>query len=229
MTVLIHSLLAILATVCVYRLAADLHRRAGRPALLHPALTSILAMGTGLQALGIAHADYVAAAWPIHAVLTPMVVLLAVPLCRQRALILAAPGRLAAIVTLGAGVALLLSAGLAALALASPEIVRTLLAKSVTTTVAIGITESVGGLPELAPAIVIATGIVGACLGPWVCRLLRVEDPRAVGLALGIASHVIGAARAFQISETAGAYATVGLILNAILTSAVVAVTFTLT
>jgi putative effector of murein hydrolase len=228
-TALVHSLVAIGATLCVYRLSVDLHRRAGSPALLHPALTAMLAMGAGLRALDIAHADYFAAAWPIHAALTPMVVLLAVPLCRQQALLLAAPGRLAAIVALGALVAFILSAGLATVALADPEIVRTLLAKSVTTPVAIAIAESVGGLPELAPAIVIATGIVGACLGPWICRMVRVDDPRAVGLALGIASHVIGTARAFQISETAGAYATVGLVLNAILTSAAIALAFTFT
>jgi len=215
----LHSLVAMAATAGVYFLAVGLHSRLGGPALLHPALTSILAMGTGLWALGVAHAEYVAAAWPIHAALIPVTVLLAVPLWRQRSFILGSAGRLAMIVCAGCAVTLLLSAGFAAVTLATPEVVHTLLAKSVTTPVAVGIAENTGGLPELAPAIVISTAIVGACMGPSVCRMLGVDDDRAVGLALGIAAHAIGTARAFQISETAGAYATVGLILNAMLTA----------
>ena len=82
------------------------------------------------------------------------------------------------------------------------EIVLTLVAKSATTAVAVGIAERTGGIAEIAPIIVIATGIVGTCPGPSVCRALRVTDDRAVGLALGIAAHAIGTARAFQISQT---------------------------
>lgn len=223
MTDLLHATLAIAATFGVYVASLILHRWLGRPSLLHPALVAILAMGGALWGLGIAHEDYFAAAWPIHAALVPMTVLLAVPLYRRRVVIIASAGRLATVVSLGGLVAMLLSAGVAALALAEPEIVRTLVAKSVTTAVAIGISERVGGLTDLLPAIVVATGVWGACVGPSVCRRLRVTDDRAVGLALGIAAHAGGMARAFQLSETAGAYATVGLILNALITAVAVA------
>ena len=216
-------LAAIAATVVAYLAARWLHRRLGGAALLHPALVACLALGVALAALGIDHASYFAAAWPLHAALVPMTVLLAVPLFRQRDLILKAFGPIAAVVALGGMAALLLSAAPAVLGGSPREIVLTLVAKSVTTAVAVGIAEQTGGIAELAPAIVIATGIVGACLGPPLCRALRVTDDRAIGLALGIAAHAIGTARAFQISQTAGAFATLGLILNAILTSAAIA------
>ena len=91
-----------------------------------------------------------------------------------------------------------------------PDNLQTLLAlapKSVTTPVAMGITERLGGLPSLTAVLVILTGILGAMLGPILLDLLRIRDERARGLALGTASHGIGTARALQISEVAGAFA----------------------
>jgi putative effector of murein hydrolase len=70
----------------------------------------------------------------------------------------------------------------------------------------------------LTAVVVITTGIAGAVFGPGLLRLAGVYDERAVGFALGLASHGIGTARAFQISERTGAFATVGMILNALLT-----------
>jgi putative effector of murein hydrolase len=222
MTDLTAFLAAVAATLAAYLGAQWLHLRTGGAARLHPALVACLGLGAGLALLGIDHAAYFAA-WPLHAALVPMTVLLAVPLHRQRDLILQAFAPIAAIVALGCVTGLALSAAPALLGGRPRKIVLTLVAASVTTAVAVGIAERTGGIAELAPAIVIATGIVGACLGPPLCRALRVTDDRAVGLALGIAAHAIGTARAFQISQTAGAFATLGLILNAILTSAAIA------
>ena len=70
--------------------------------------------------------------------------------------------------------------------------------------------------------IVISTGIFGAAFGPAILKLAGIEDERAAGFALGVASHAIGTARAFQISEVAGAFASLGMILNALLTIALV-------
>ena len=218
------TIAALAATLAVYHATHVVYARLGAPALLHPALTSILLVGFGLALLGIDHAYYFAAAYPLHAALVPMTVLLAVPLCRNYPYILNKLWPMVLTIALGCLVTLLLSAGVAVLSRASAELAHTLLAKSVTIAIAIGITERTGGLPELTPALVIASGIVGACLGPWVCRILRVTDDRAIGLALGIGACAIGAARAFQISDTAGAYATAGMILNGIATAAFIAV-----
>ena len=88
--------------------------------------------------------------------------------------------------------------------------------------VAVEITERLGGVPSLTAVVVIATGAFGAAFGPSLLAPGGVRDERAVGFALGVASHAIGTARAFQIPDSAGAFASLGMILNALLTIALV-------
>ena len=91
--------------------------------------------------------------------------------------------------------------------------------KSVTAGIAVGISAQIGGLQTLTIVLVIMTGITGAVLGPIVARLARIDDPRVVGLTMGIASHGIGTARALQINEVAGAFSGLGMGLNGVLTA----------
>ena len=102
---------------------------------------------------------------------------------------------------------------------ASPETLASLAPKSVTTPVAMGIAENIGGVPALTAVCVIATGIVGATLGPMVMNMARLKDWRARGFAMGVASHGIGTARAFQVNETAGAFSGLAMGLNTMATA----------
>ena len=97
----------------------------------------------------------------------------------------------------------------------------TLAPKSTTAPVAIGISESLGGSPTLTAVLVILTGITGAVIATPLLNLLRLTDWRARGFATGTASHGIGTARAFQVNPVAGAFAGLGMALNAILTALV--------
>jgi putative effector of murein hydrolase len=108
---------------------------------------------------------------------------------------------------------------IARLAGGSNQTLLALAPKSVTTPVAMGITERLGGLPSLTAVLVILTGIVGAVLGPMLLSLLRVKDKRACGVALGTAAHGIATARAVQVSEVAGAFAGLAMGLNALATA----------
>jgi putative effector of murein hydrolase len=94
--------------------------------------------------------------------------------------------------------------------------------KSVTAPVAMGIAEQLGGLPSLTAVLVILTGILGAMLGPPLLNRLGIKDWAARGLAMGVASHGIGTARALQVNEIAGAFAGLGMGLNALATSILV-------
>ena len=85
-----------------------------------------------------------------------------------------------------------------------------------------GIAEKLGGLPSLTAALVILTGILGAMIGPGLLRALRVRDPAVTGFAMGVASHGIGTARAFQLSDRAGAFSGLGMGLNALVTALLV-------
>ena len=99
------------------------------------------------------------------------------------------------------------------------ETLASLAPKSTTAPVAIGIAQSLGGSPTLTAVLVILTGITGALIATPLLNMLRVTDWRARGLAVGTAAHGIGTARAFQVNPTAGAFAGIGMGLNAILTA----------
>jgi putative effector of murein hydrolase len=160
--------------------------------LANPTMIAMAVVGLFLLAFGVSHETYMAGAAPIHLLLGPAVVLLAVPLLRQAALIRSSQMLVVCAVLVGA------ASGLAA---------------------ALGIAELLGSLPSFTAALVVMTGLVGAVAGPWVARLAGVRDDRAVGLALGIASHGPGTARALRISPVAGAFAGLGMGIGSIVTA----------
>jgi putative effector of murein hydrolase len=102
---------------------------------------------------------------------------------------------------------------------ASQQTLISLAPKSVTAPVAMGIAEKVGGLPSLSAALVVLTGVLGAVIGVGVLTLVRVRDDRARGLALGVNSHGIGTARAFQVSDRAGAFSALAMGLMALISA----------
>jgi predicted murein hydrolase (TIGR00659 family) len=216
------------ATVFAFVAATHLHRRSGGHPLLNPTLVAILIVAVGLKLAGISYDTYLRGAGFIHFLLGPAVVLLAVPLFRQTALIRASGRLLAAALAVGLPAGVVSAVGIAWLLGARTETLLSLAPKSVTTGIAIGISEKIGGIPALTAVLVIMTGIVGAVFGPMVTKVVGVQDPRAIGLAMGIASHGIGTARALQISEVAGAFSGLGMGLNGVLTAVLVPLIFTL-
>jgi putative effector of murein hydrolase len=109
--------------------------------------------------------------------------------------------------------------GLGRLLGASTPTLLSLAPKSVTTAIAMGVSEKIGGLPPLTAVLVILTGIIGAVSARYLLDLLRVRDQSIRGFAIGLASHGIGTARAFQMDEEAGAFSGLGMGLNGILTA----------
>ena len=102
---------------------------------------------------------------------------------------------------------------------ASRTVVLSLASKSVTTPIAMGIAEQIGGSPPLAAVFVLITGLVAVVLGPVVMALLKVSDWRAQGLAAGTAGHGLATARMLLVNETAGAFGGLAIGLNGIFTA----------
>ena len=100
-----------------------------------------------------------------------------------------------------------------------PSSLLSLVPKSATAPVAMGVSEAIGGAPSLTAVLVILTGIIGALIVTPLFNVLGFRDWRARGFALGVAAHGIGTARAFQVNETAGVFSGLGMGLNAILTA----------
>ena len=94
-----------------------------------------------------------------------------------------------------------------------------LLPKSITTAIGIVLSENNGGLPGLTTVAILVTGISGNLLGPWLCKVLRITDPVAQGVALGTACHVIGTSRSTEMGKIQGAVGSLSLTVAGILTA----------
>lgn len=211
-------LFAVCITVAAYAASEVLWRRTGRLALLNPVLVATTAVAGLLLLLGISYDDYLRQAEPINETLPLLIVLLAVPLCRKFPLIRNAGFPMSLALVTGSVVAVAGALALPVAMDASDSLLATIAPKSVTTAVAVEIADRLGGVAGVTAVIVISCGIFGAAFGPLILEAAGVRDDAAKGFALGVAASAIGTARAFQMSETAGALATVGMILNAVLT-----------
>lgn len=212
-------LLWLAATLAAYLIGLAGFRAAGQRPWANPALIAMLLLAGLLTATGTPFATYFEGAQFVHFLLGPATVCLALPLydnlprVRRAALPLLA--------ALGAGS---LTGLLAVLALGSafglgPGLMAALAPKSATAAVAIGVSEQLGGSPTRAALMVMMTGLTGAIVATPLLNALRIRDWRARGFAVGVAAHGFGTARAFQVHPTAGAFAGLGMGLNALLTA----------
>lgn len=212
-------LLGLTLTLCAYLLAQWVYARCGFSPLANPVAIAIALISLVLALSGMSYQRYFAGAQFVHFLLGPATVALAVPLARQvprlrRSLLPLACALLAGCVT-----ALVSATGIALLLGASPQLAASIAPKSATTPIAMAISEHLGGIPALTAVLVIGTGIFGAVTARFLMNALRIESHAARGLALGVASHGIGTARAFQVSAEMGAYAGLGMGVNGVLTA----------
>jgi len=215
-------LLWLAVTVGVYWLTQQLYRLSGHFALLNPVLVSVAVLVCVLAATGTPYHVYFDGAQFIHFLLGPATVALAVPLVRQ--------ARELRRLWLPITVALLAgstTAVVSALAIGwtlglTPETLLSMLPKSATTPIAMGVADKIGGLPSLTAVLVIVTGIIGAVIGIPLLRALGVRDPVALGFAMGVSAHGVGTARAFEHNDQAGAYSGLGMGLNGALTAIII-------
>ena len=215
-------LVGLTATLLAYLAAHKLYERVALNPLANPVLIAVLLLVLLLWGTGTPYATYFEGAQFVHFLLGPATVALAVPLYEQRAQLARLALPLAAGLAAGVLTAVASAVGIAWLLGASRETMLSLAPKSVTTPIAMGIAEKIGGLPSLTAVLVILTGMTGAIVARPLLNLLRVHTPATRGFALGVASHGIGTARAFQVSEEMGAFAGLAMGLTALLTALLV-------
>lgn len=212
---LLHTpLFAITLVLGAYQLSNWLYRRSGQLAFLHPTIAGAVLVAGVIVLLGLDFSRFVSNANWLTFWLGPATVALAIPLYQQLPLIrrMALPIILTTVV---GGVFACLSAVLVAIWLGGSETtVLSLAAKSVTTPIALGISESIGGVGSITASAVILTGIVGIVSVNLVMRLCQVHDDKIWGFALGLCAHAIGTARAFERSPVAGAFSSLALCLT---------------
>ncbi len=215
-------LLWLTATLAAYAAGVVLHERAGRVPAVNAVAIAVALLVAVLLATGTSYATYFSGAQFVHFLLGPATVALAVPLFRNRQLVGRAWLPIGAALVAGsitaAGSAMAIAWALGA----SRQSVLSLAPKSVTTPIAMGVSERIGGSPSLTAVLVICTGIVGAIVATPLLNAIGARDWRARGFAVGLAAHGLGTARAFQVDELAGTFAGVAVGLNGIATAVIV-------
>jgi len=215
-------LLGLTVTLLAYQGAWWLCRRCHFHPLANPVLLAVASLVLLLSLTGVPYARYFEGAQFVHFLLGPATVALAIPLYAQLPRVRQVALPLLVALVAGSLTAILTAIAVARLAGASPASILSLAPKSVTTPIAMGIAERIGGLPSLTAVLVILTGILGAVSAPLLFQRLHLGDDTGRGLAMGVASHGIGTARAFQINEQSGAFAALGMGLNGLLTALLV-------
>ena len=213
------SLTGLALTLAVYLVCYKIYRRSGLSPILNPVFTASVILVSLLLTMRIDYFAYFHGAQLIHFLLGPAVVALAVPLFSLMSNMRELSAPIAVAVLTGAVTAATSAVGIAWLCGASQNVLRSIAPKSVTAPVAMSIAQDMGGTPSLAAVFVVLTGMFGAAVATWTLNLVRIFDPKARGLAIGVTAHGQGTALALQVDQTAGAFAGLGMGLTALMSA----------
>lgn len=185
---------------------------------LNPLLTAIVFVIVFLSITGIEYDKYAEGAAYISYFLTPATVCLAVPLYRQFEILKRYKTAVAAGVISGVISALVCVFLMCFMFGMTNEMYVSLLPKSITTAIGMPLAQMLGGIPEVAVAVIVITGILGSVVGTFILRLFRIKEPVAQGLALGTAAHAIGTSKALELGEIQGAMSSLSITAAGLLT-----------
>lgn len=193
-------------------------RKKLKSGLCNPLLISVIITIAAILLLGVDYEKYNQSAQYLSYLLTPATVCLAIPLYQQITLL--RKNIMAILLGITAGV---LSSLGSVLALSfvfglEHEYYVTLLPKSITTAIGMGVSEELGGITTITVAVILITGIFGNVVGETICRLFHIYEPIAVGLAFGTSSHAVGTAKALELGEIEGAMSSLSIAVSGILT-----------
>lgn len=209
----------ILITLGAYLIGVRVRSRTGRfwcnPLLIACAIVIVLLCCTDLT-----YDSYRQGAKYVSDLLTPATVCLALPVYRQREHL----RRYWKVILVGCavGVASSMVSILALSRLFALNLMQTvtLLPKSVTTTIGLGLSEEMGGIASITVASILITGLVGSLTAEPLCKWLRIDHPVAKGLAIGSSSHAIGTTKALELGETEGAISSLATVICGLITAA---------
>lgn len=207
----------VLVSVLTYECGSILKRKF-KLAVLNPLLISIVAVIGILLIFRVDYDTYYEGAKYLSYLLTPATVCLAVPLYEQIELLQKNFKAIAGGILAGVLTSLITILVCALIFGFSHEEYVTLLPKSITTAIGMGVSEELGGMVTITVAVIIITGVLGNIIAEAVCKLFRIEEPVAKGIAIGSASHAIGTAKAMELGEVEGAMSSLSIAVAGLVT-----------
>ena len=209
----------VFVTLAAYFVGLKVKEKTGL-AIMNPLLIAIVLVMLLLSALDIDYAAYNQSARLVSSLLTPATVCLAVPLYEQLQLLRRHKAAILTGVISGVLTSLVCVLVLAMLFGLDHAAYVTLLPKSITTAIGMGVSEQLGGHVSITVAVIIITGVIGNMIAESVCRALRITEPIARGVAIGTASHAIGTTKAMELGEVEGAMSSLSIVVAGVLTVA---------
>lgn len=206
-----------LITYVLYRLSKYLYKKWSSP-LTHPLLLTPILLILFISVCNISAGSYLESSKPLTHLLGPATIAFAVPIYKNLPLLKKHFSIILISVTTGSVVAVISSYLLSLLIHLQNDFIISILPRSITTPIAIVVSEEIGGLPTLTTIFVIITGILGGIIGPYAIKLLSLRSPIARGLALGMGAHGVGTAKAMEFGEQEATFSTLAMILAAWIT-----------
>lgn len=195
-----------------------LMRKKWKLVLFNPLLIAIIFVMIILKIAGIPYTGYNEGAKYISYLLTPATVCLAIPLYQQLNTLKNNSKAIIAGIVSGVLSSMGSVLGMCILFGLTHEQYVTLLPKSITTAIGMGVSEELGGIVTITVAVIIITGVIGNIIAEPVCRLFRITEPIAVGIGIGSSAHAVGTARAFEIGEVEGAMSSLSIAVSGLVT-----------
>ncbi len=201
----------IIVTISAYKIGILVYEKSGKNALLQPIVIAYMIMLPILILTHIPYKQYFESVSIIHFLLGPATVALALPLYKNLTLIRSYFMPIVVTLFLGSAFTILSALGILWLFDASRTTMLSMTTKSVTAPITIITAQDIGAIPSLAMGFVVMTGLLGALLGSFIFKILRIKHDAAKGFALGLISHAVGIARAIEISDKAAAFAALAM------------------
>jgi len=217
--------LALPLTIVLYWLTRKLYQRVPLP-FINPLLIPMVVLMLILHFGQLPLQQFMDGTWIINWLLKPAVVALALPLYQQMSHIKAKIKPILLCCSISVVISILTSMVICRIMGIDQEITRSIATRSITTPLAMSVSESLGGIPSIAAAVVIMVGISGAVVGFPLLKLFGITDPQAQGLAIGACSHAIGTAAAAERGSTQGAFSSLALVVCGILTALIAPLMF---
>ena len=186
--------------------------------LMNPLLVAVVLVIALLSALDIPYESYNQSAKLLSSLLTPATICLAVPLYEQLSLLKKHKNAIFAGIFSGVITSLVCVLVLCFLFGLDHASYVTLLPKSITTAIGMGLSEKLGGYVSITVAVIIITGILGNMIAESICKVFRITDPVARGVAIGTASHAIGTTKAMELGQIEGAMSSLSIVISGMLT-----------
>ena len=209
----------VFVTLAAYFIGLKVKKKTGL-AIMNPLLIAIVLVMLLLRGLDIDYAAYNQSARLVSSLLTPATVCLAVPLYEQLQLLKRHKAAILTGVISGVLTSLVCVLVLAMLFGLDHAAYVTLLPKSITTAIGMGVSEQLGGHVSITVAVIIITGVIGNMIAESVCRAFHITEPIARGVAIGTASHAIGTTKAMELGEVEGAMSSLSIVVAGVLTVA---------